>query len=209
MGQPERHTMQTLLAVGLLVALVACTPGSDLDLGLAEEVPDESVDISTDIASPVFTQPTTCVGILPASAVSDLAAQNIELTQGPGSGNSEPIFVEGQTPEELVGGISCGFSVPGDEDEDAAVYILLSVAPVDPGARPGVIADLLDQKLNVGQTPDGALTYWIWGDEVIVPALHNSLYPESWYSALIQPGGRGAYDQGLSLVQAMRTETTG
>ncbi len=42
-----------------------------------------------------------------------------------------------------------------------------------------MIDDLLAQQLNVGQTADGALTYWKWGDEVIVPAIHNSLYADS------------------------------
>jgi hypothetical protein len=135
-----------------------------------------------------------------------LAQEGIELVQGPGSPSAEPIFVEGQTPEELVGGLSCLYSVPGQED--TGVYIILSVAPVTEDVRPGIITDLLAQKLNVGQSPDGALTYWIWGDDVIVPALHNALYQDSWYSALLQPGGRPAYDKGVSLVQSMRTQTT-
>lgn len=206
MGYSTWHTAQALLAVGLLFTLVACAADSDLDLALEVNASEDVEDIAPGIEAPLFTQPTTCTGILPASAISDLAADGIELTQGPGSGSNEPIFVEGQTPEELVGGISCLFSVPGDDD--GGVFVLLSVAPVDPDIRPSVINDLLGQDLNVGQTPDGALTYWIWGDDFIVPALHNSLYPESWYSALIQPGGRSAYDRGLSLVQAMRTETT-
>ncbi len=207
MRHSTRHTTQMLLAVGLLVTLVACSSDPGLDVGAEEDAPEESVDIASDIEPPTFTQPTSCTDILPSSAISDLAAQDIELTQGPGSGSSEPIFVEGQTPEELAGGISCLFSFP--DDEESGLYILLSVAPVDPALRPGIINDLLGQNLNVGQTPDGALTYWIWGDEFIVPALHNSLYEDSWYSALIQPGGRGAYDQGLFLVQTMRAETTG
>lgn len=207
MRHSTRHTTQMLLAVGLLVTLVACSSDPGLDVGAEEDAPEESVDIASDIEPPTFTQPTSCTNILPSSAISDLASQDIELTQGPGSGSSEPIFVEGQTPEELVGGISCLFSIP--DDEDGGVYILLSVAPIDPSVRPSVIADLLEQQPNVGSAPDGAVTYWMWGDEFIVPALHNSLYEDSWYSALIQPGGRGAYDQGLFLVQTMRAETTG
>jgi hypothetical protein len=63
--------------------------------------------------------------------------------------------------------------------------------------------------LNVGQTFDGTgLTYWIWGDEGIVSALHNELYEDAWYSALIQPGGRPAYDRAVVLVGAMRALTT-
>ena len=207
MGQTTRDFVPALLALGLLVTLVGCSAGPDLDLGAEGDQAEESVSTTPDVTPIVFTQPFSCTEILPASAISSLAADGIELTQGPGSPSTEPIFVESQTPEELAGGISCLFSIP--DDEESGVYILLSVAPVDPALRPGIINDLLGQNLNVGQTPDGALTYWIWGDEIIVPALHNSLYEDSWYSALIQPGGRAAYDQGVALVTQMRQETTG
>jgi hypothetical protein len=207
MGQTTRDFVPALLSLGLLVTLVGCSAGPDLNLGTEDDQAQESVSTTPDVTPVVFTQPLSCTEILPAAAISSLAADGIELTQGPGSPSTEPIFVEGQTPEELVGGISCLFSIPNDEE--SGVYILLSVAPVDPSLRPGIINDLLGQNLNVGQTPDGALTYWIWGDEIIVPALHNSLYEDSWYSALIQPGGRAAYDQGVALVTQMRQETTG
>ena len=72
-----------------------------------------------------------------------------------------------------------------------------------------MIEDLVTQNLNVGQTIDGTgLTYWIWGDNETVSALHNELFQDAWYSALIQPGGRPAYDQGVALVAAMRSSTT-
>ncbi len=96
--------------------------------------------------------------------------------------------------------------MPGEVD--TGINIILGTASIDAAIRPTVIDDLLSQQLNVGQTADGALTYWKWGDEVIVPAIHNSLYTDSWYSALIQPGGRESYDLGVALVQAMRTQTT-
>jgi hypothetical protein len=207
MGQSTRDFVPALITLGLLVTLVGCSAGPNLELGSEDDQAEESVTPSTDVTAIVFSQPSSCTEILPASAISTLAADGIELTQGPGSPSTEPIFVEGQTPEELAGGISCLFSIP--DDEESGVYILLSVAPVDPALRPTIINDLLGQNLNVGQTPDGALTYWRWGDEIIVTALHNSLYEDSWYSALIQPGGRTAYDQGVSLVSQMRQETTG
>ena len=207
MGQSTRDFVPALITIGLLVTVVGCSAGPDLDLGTEEDQTEESVTSTPDVTPIVFSQPSSCTEILPASAISSLAADGIELTQGPGSPSTEPIFVEGQTPEELAGGISCLFSIP--DDEESGVYILLSVAPVDPALRPGIINDLLNQQPNVGQAPDGASTYWMWGDEMIVPAFHNSLYEDSWYSALIQPGGRAAYDQGVALVSQMRQETTG
>jgi hypothetical protein len=44
--------------------------------------------------------------------------------------------------------------------------------------------------------------------QCIVPALHNHLYNDSWYSALLQPGGRAAYDKGVALLEGMRQQTT-
>lgn len=66
-------------------------------------------------------------------------------------------------------------------DEESGLSILLSAAPIDPAIRPTVIADLVAQNLNVGQTLDGTgLTYWIWGDEAIRAALHNELFQDAW-----------------------------
>ena len=127
--------------------------------------------------------------------------------RGPGSPSTEPIYTDGQTPEELAGGLSCLFGLPNDEE--SGLSILLSAAPIDPAIRPKVIENLVTQKLNVGQTSDGTgLTYWIWGDSETVSALHNELFQDAWYSALLQPGGRPAYDQGVALVAAMRSSTT-
>ncbi len=201
----QRATYRAAALTGFLVlSLAGCGMGS----GDAADDATTGEDVATEVevVELVFTPPTDCTALLPESAVASLAAEGIELVKGPGSPSTEPIFVESQTPEELVGGISCLYSVPGDEE--TGIYIILSVAPVSEDARPGVISGLLAQNLNVGQSTDGALTYWIWGDEVIVPALHNTLYQDSWYSALLQPGGRAAYDKGVALVEGMRQQTT-
>jgi len=187
----------------LVFSLSACGTGSGDD---ADDAVIDEVAAEVEVVELTFTPPADCTALLPDSAVASLAAEGVELVKGPGSPSTEPIFVESKTPEEQVGGISCLYSVPGDEE--TGVYIILSVAPVSADARPGVINDLLAQNLNVGQSTDGALTYWIWGDEVIVPALHNNLYDDSWYSALLQPGGRAAYDKGVALVEGMRQQTT-
>jgi len=201
----HRGTYRAAALTGFLVfSLSACGMGSGGDGD--EAANGDEVAAEVEVVELVFTPPADCTTLLPDSAVASLATEGIELVKGPGSPSTEPIFVESATPEELVGGISCLYSVPGDEE--TGVYIILSVAPVSQDARPGVINDLLAQNLNVGQSTDGALTYWIWGDEVIVPALHNTLYADSWYSALLQPGGRAAYDKGVALVEGMRQQTT-
>lgn len=199
-------------ALLILLTLSACSPTQELtlepQLALAEET---TVETEIPTATATFTQPTDCTQLLPATSVAELADEGMVLLRGLGSGNAEPIFVEGQTPEELVGGISCLYGPPTQDDPevDSGASIIVSAAPVDVSMRPQIINDLISQKLNIGQSTDGAATYWIWGDDTNVPALHNALYQDSWYSALLQPGGRNAYEKGVALVVAMRSNTSG
>jgi hypothetical protein len=187
--------------------LAACAPAPELTLEQAPPAPEASPDVGQAPLALSFIPPDDCTVLLPGDALSSLTGEGIELLQGPGSPSPDPIYVDGQTPEELVGGLSCLFGLPGDDD--SGMTIVLSAAPVDPALRPSIISGLLGQNLNVGQTLDGTgLTYWVWGDEGIRPALHNELYEDAWYSALIQPGGRPAYDRAVVLVGAMRALTT-
>ena len=199
-------------AVLVLLTLSACSPTQELILEPELAIPEETaVETEIPTAAVTFIQPTDCTQLLPASSVAELADEGAVLLRGLGSGNPEPIFAEGQTPEELVGGISCLYGPPSGDDpeEESGASIIVSVAPVDEAVRPQIISDLISQKLNIGQTNDGAATYWIWGDDANVPALHNTLYQDSWYSALIAPGGRSGYEKGAALVVAMRSNTSG
>ena len=204
-SKTSRMQQGSLTLVTLALLLAACSTASDTivtqDVVLDEEVVEEEAP-----ATVTFSRPADCTSVLTDQGLALLTPRGIELIAGPGSPSNDPIYVEGQTPEELVGGLSCLFAVPGEAD--TGINIILGAAALDTAIRPTVIEDLLAQQLNVGQTTDGALTYWKWGDEVIVPAIHNSLYGDSWYSALIQPGGRESYDLGVALVQEMRTHTT-
>ena len=207
MTVPKSMRMQqgSLTAVTLVFVLAACSTASDTlvteEVVTVEETVEEEAPVEL-----TYSRPSDCTALLNDAGAALLEAQGVELIAGPGSPSNDPIYVEGQTPEELVGGLSCLFAIPGEVD--TGINIILGTALVDDAIRPTVIDDLLAQQLNVGQTADGALTYWKWGDEVIVPAIHNSLYADSWYSALIQPGGRESYDLGVALVQEMRTTTT-
>lgn len=195
----------SLTLVTLVFLLAACQSTSDTLVTEEIETPEEVIEEEAPVVL-TNSRPADCTTILGEAGLELLSARGVELVAGPGSASNDPIYVEGQTPEELVGGLSCLYGVPGEID--TGINIIIGTAAVDSGIRPTVIDDLLAQQLNVGQTADGALTYWKWGDEVIVPAIHNSLYADSWYSALIQPGGRESYDLGVALVQAMRTQTT-
>lgn len=204
-SKSSRIQQGALTLATLVFLLTACSsPGETI---VAEEV--EPIEDTLEEEAPAelsYSAPADCTTLLNDAGLTLLSAQGIELTAGPGSPSNDPIYVEGQTPEELVGGLSCLYAIPGEVD--TGINIILGTAAVDTAIRPTVIDDLLAQQLNVGQTADGALTYWKWGDEVIVPAIHNALYADSWYSALIQPGGRESYDLGVALVEVMRTTTT-
>lgn len=194
------------VALGALLVLASCAPAQELTL---EQTPVEEEITAADAppAPLIFRAPTDCSSVLLPEQSDELEADGIELIRGPGSPLNEPVYVDGQSPEEAVGGISCLFGVPSDEE--SSISIVLSVAPVSSADRATIIDDLLAQNLNVGQTNDGkGLTYWIWGDETVVSALHNELYEDSWYSALVQPGGRPSYDQAVALVTSMRQATT-
>lgn len=204
-SKTSRMQQGSLTLVTLVFLLAACSTASETIV--TEEVTVDEEIVEEEAPEEItFSRPADCTGLLTEQGLALLTPSGIELIAGPGSPTNNPIYVEGQTPEELVGGLSCLYGVPGEED--TGVNIILGSAAVDAAIRPTVIDGLIAQQLNVGQTADGALTYWKWGDEVIVPAIHNSLYGDSWYSALIQPGGRQSYDLGVALVQEMRTQTT-
>jgi len=205
----KHHTIrQSAVLIGVLaLVLAACSVDGEELTDSDEDIVEETTPEETSPANLVFVPPTDCNDILPESAVDALRGEGLVLVAGPGSMSADPIYVEGQTPEELIGGLSCLFAPPGDIE--AGANIIVSAASVSDAVRPDVINEFLDVGLNVGQTPDGTgLTYWRWGDDVNVTALHNALYQDAWYSALLQPGGRNAYDRGVALVDAMRVHTT-
>lgn len=191
--------------VFVAIAITACSTASDTLVIEESKQPDEVAEEQVPKLL-VYRQPQDCLQLLPEVGVELLREQGLELTAGPGSPSGLPIYVEGETPEELIGGLSCLFAKPGEAD--SSVSIILGSASINTQSRATVIDDLLDQQLNVGQSVDGALTYWKWGDEDIVPALHNSIYSQSWLSALMQPGGRESYELSLRLVEIMRKHST-
>lgn len=198
------HSAVSLALISLVLS--SCTMGTEEVVDEPAETVEEVAPEETAPADLRFVAPANCTELLPDQALASLEASGVSLVRGPGSPSEEGIYPEGQTPEELIGGLSCLFAVPGEED--SGLTIILSAAAVDPSVRPQIIDDFITEGLNTGLTADGSgLTYWRWGDDVNVTALHNALYQDSWYSALIQPGGRSAYDQGVALVDAMRQHT--
>ncbi len=201
---PNHRARRVLSLVSLgIVLLAGCTMGSESD-AVVEEDTTEEVDSAPEApVELVFTLPTSCRDIVPQDAFDSLTSGDIGLLRGPGSGSVEGVYLEGQSPQEERGGISCLF---GNADE--TITYTISVAPMTQATRAEVIDGLLAQKLNPGQTLDGGLTYWIQGDQETVPAIYNALYDDAWYEVLIFPGGRLAYEECESLVTMMRSHTT-
>ena len=201
---PNHRARRVLSLVSLgIVLLAGCTMGSESD-AVVEEDTTEEVDAAPEApVELVFTLPTSCRDIVPQDAFDSLTSGDIGLLRGPGSGSVEGVYLEGQSPQEERGGISCLF---GNADE--TITYTVSVAPMTQATRAEVIDGLLAQKLNPGQTLDGGLTYWIQGDQETVPAIYNALYDDAWYEVLIFPGGRLAYEECESLVTMMRSHTT-
>jgi hypothetical protein len=195
------HALPFALIASL--ALSACASNGDV---IDEETVDEAeVEVveEEDTTPQVFVLPRLCRDILPEPAIAKLTSGSIDLLRGPGSGATDGVYLEGQSPQEERGGISCLFG----NLEETNTYTV-SVAPMTQATRAEVIDGLLAQKLNPGQTLDGALTYWIQGDDVTVPAIYNAVYDDAWYEVLIFPGGRIAYEEAQSLVSQMRSHTT-
>ena len=192
----------SLVTIGLL-PLSGCAMGGGDEPIVVEETPEE-VDSTPAVPEElVFSLPTSCRSILPTEAMDKLTSGEVDLLRGPGSGSAESVYPEGLSPQEERGGISCLF---GNLEE--TINYTVSVAPMTQATRAEVIDGLLAQQLNPGQTLDGALTYWIQGDQVTVPAIYNALYEDAWYEVLIFPGGRLAYEESETLVTMMRSHTT-
>lgn len=187
----------------VLLTLAACSPGA-VDDDAVNDATEEDVDAVVEEEEPrEFTLPDSCRSILPDPAIERLTSGEVDLLRGPGSGSTETVYPAGPSPQEERGGISCLFG----NIEETRTYTV-SVAPMTQATRAEVIDGLLAQQLNPGQTLDGALTYWIQGDQENVPAIYNAVYPDSWYEVLIFPGGRIAYEEAESMVSQMRDYTT-
>jgi hypothetical protein len=201
---PHYRARRTLSLVAIAsVTLAGCAMGGQNDQAVEEDVVEEVDTAPVELEELVFSLPSSCLNILPSEALDKLTSGEVDLLRGPGSGSADSVYPEGMSPQEERGGISCLF---GNLDE--TITYTVSVAPMTQATRAEVIDGLLAQQLNPGQTLDGALTYWIQGDEATVPAIYNALYDDAWYEVLIFPGGRLAYEESETLVSMMRSHTT-
>ena len=186
----------------LLMVLTGCGAGEAAPEAVVDETEDTpGVEVATPEVAKEFYLPNTCLDLLPVDVYRELTREPVLLLRGPGSDSPDPVYPDG-SPQEELGGISCYF---GDIEE--TMTYTLSIAPVTPDNRAGVIDGLLEQKYLVSQTATGALIYSILGDEISTPATYNTLYQDAWYEVLVIPGGRLSFEQAEALGEAMREHT--
>jgi len=138
--------------------------------------------------------PTKCADIVPASRVATFTEQKLVLLGGPG-GRYENNYLADPTPEENAGGISC---IWGFSDTEVS-SITVSVAPVNPDSRGGIIDSLVAAGLNESQL-DSASVYGKEGDTGYNPAVINSVLADSWISVITTVGGPAAYEDAKAIV---------
>lgn len=187
----------TVVGLSLSLALSACSnPTIDPTDAASTNTatPSETASASPSAVPEVFTMPTTCADIVPASRVASFADQDLVLLGGPG-GRYENDYLADPTPEENAGGISC---IWGFSDTEVS-SITVSVAPVNPDSRGGVIDSLLAAGLNESQL-ENASVYGKEGDTDYNPAVINAVSADSWISVITTVGGPAAYEDAKAIV---------
>ena len=179
-----------LTAVLLLAGCAAETP--------VDETPVETPAAPSAAPEPteepeVFTLPTDCTTMLSADRVADFATQGLALLGGPG-GKYGTDYLADPTPEESAGGMTC---IWGFDDTDFA-SVTISVAPLAPADRAGVVTSLIEQGLN--ETVEGNTTTYVQqGDANSQPAIINVLRSDSWISVIETVGGEEFYAEAVML----------
>lgn len=195
---------RALLLVAVLTAtLAACAP-DDAQPGPppppASETPDAQPEPTPTEAAPVFRMPQSCAEAVPASRIAEFTALGMELLAGP-DGKYGDDYLADPTPEQLAGGITCIWA----EEDSAVNSITISVAPVSPANRPGIVDGLVAQSLNIVEDGD-LVAYGRLGDDVAAPAIINLLRPDSWISVIPALGGEEHYELAVAVAQEVSSE---
>ncbi len=189
--------------VALVIALSACAAEEEpvVEPETPEPVPTVVVSETPEPTPLAFVMPSDCTTILPQERLDSFAEQNLDLLGGPGSVYGDDYFFD-PTPEQFVGGISCVYA----EDGTDLSSLLVSVAPITPATRAGVVNDLANQGLNEDTTDEGAVTYSQFGDEAAAPAIYNIIRDDSWISVISAFGGRVFYDEAVMIADEVAGE---
>ena len=176
----------SLIAIALLLA--GCAP--DTAAGGPSSTPTEPEPTPSETVAPaaIFSMPSLCADILPASRVDAWLDDDIVLLGGP-DGKYGDDYLADPSPEQQLGGITCIWG-PSDSENSS---VTVSVAPLAAADREDVVTDLVvTQGLNE-ETFEGATIYWQQGDTELEPAILNMLRADSWISVIETVGGSDSY----------------
>lgn len=190
-----KTTAAITVSLTIVLALAGCSSGSGTPTSTAtpKAVPSDTPTPTPTAAKLTFTEPTACATIVPTSRLDSFAAQGLVLLGGP-DGKYGNDYLADATPEEIAGGISC---IWGYADSEVS-SITVSVAPLSPSTRGGVIASFTQQGLNEKLTADGT-SYGLQGDKNLNPAIYNVLRGNSWISVITTIGGPDSYTDAVAI----------
>jgi hypothetical protein len=155
--------------------------------GTASVAPSPS---ATPAAVETFTQPKTCLGMLPSDRLLDFDADGLVLLGGPDGLYGDEYLLD-DSPEQRAGGITCIWGPPDTE----LSTVTISVAPLRADSRADIVTDLsVTQGLNE-TSGEGVTYYWKLGDRDGHPAILNALTADSWISIIETIGGTESYSE--------------
>lgn len=180
------------MAIALLSGCAGAAPATP---NISDTPTDNSPDPepSDTPVDETFAMPADCVSMLPQERIDSFEAQGLVLLGGPGGLYGEDYLFD-PTPEEAAGGITC---IWGDELVPQST-VTVSVAPLRPDTRSGIVEDLIGQGLNETLLDD-AISYSRVGDEVSSPAIINVLRNNSWVSVIEALGGEAFLEEALTI----------
>lgn len=187
----RRSIAAAALAVPLLLLGAGCAPDAEPVVAPTTTAPEPVVEPTTEptVTEATFTQPELCSELLAPAFAAEFEQKRYVLLGGP-EGKYGEDYLDGPTPEESAGGISCFW---GDDTTDVS-EIIISVAPLSPSNRARVVTGLEEDGLNES-THENSVTFGRFGDDSgTSSALYNVLRTDSWISVLSVQGGQDVYN---------------
>jgi len=189
----RKHWAVAAAAVITITALAGCSAddGNDAEVPVDKPNPVVTETPEPTVEPTVFTLPSTCAELLPASRAAAFESEGLVLLGGPG-GRYGTDYLGEPSPEEGLGGITC---IWGDSASEMS-SISISVAPLAASSRAGIVEGFVQDGLNEGEI-EGANTFGLQGDTELISAVYNVLRNDSWISVISTLGGPAAYEEAV------------
>lgn len=197
---PARRPFAAIaIAVPLLLLVAGCGPASEPVVAPTTAAPEPIDEPTTEptVTRATFTQPRLCADILTPAAAADFERNGYVLLGGP-EGKYGNHYLDGPTPEETAGGISCFWGDNTTEISD----MVISVSPLSPSTRAGIVTELEAAGLNES-VHETSTTFGRFGDNEGATAIYNVLRVDSWISVISTSGGQEAYNYAVALADGV------